>query len=785
MTEQTNGTTTNGEGGGTTVARGDCVVPAGILVQEFVDNDVREVNKMGLETDCPEVVRVFLESKGAVEVYTDMIKKMVSNGTASVAIDGGDAGSNMFNVTTKMTQAATNLSKGGRKIVWCEPKLVKYLQASQPLFEEKGVLVKLCLYHSACKRYRWFWFEFIDASSALATNYVSKYDVSHYKVVLEDAYMIPPKGVAVLHLDDWNEKNVKTKIPPTVQELFHNKSPDLMPLYEKMTKTIYDTKGVRTFYGSWKTSNVLPVVQGFQADFRAHGIEVTVCKRSWAMGMDFWKWIEFYDMELFGSNSDTTNGCCVPAVFDVDPEKRQAQSARSTMFRSVVKHNVVIEELVVNGAPAASPTPTTPFESENVDEYPYPPPPEAVSQLLAEKGLTPSDHARLRQAMDEAKSIRNFCDIWRMKAQGVIPFPVLQDFQTKFQTKGIQVLLCQNNGVKGKTVWLEYVDTKVTPDYTSVYDITNHGLGAMTLSGSEQQVPCKTVAGGRHSVPRPVAVLEITGKSTKLKDPAPPQVQQLMERNNLWPMYQDFVQALIQAAGATTTWDKCKSHTILSVLAQFQGDFFQAKGVTVALCKLRPDSGNTFRWMEFVDATARSQCPFGKYVPQYDMANVGQELETAEATLQFPKGVAVEALMDDMELVLKTPPEVNDMMVRKGCMDLYHALEDCLVSSGMGDKAGWSEATMKHATEVLVPQLEAKGISVYLSAKREPGDNGGNQSFYWMEFVDRDLQPNYRAQRGMDMKAIPPGAMTKAEMANIAMSVATSAAVLACEVCLF
>lgn len=45
----------------------------------------------------------------------------------------------------------------------------------------------------------------------------------------------------------------------------------------------------------------------------------------------------------------------------------------------------------------------------------------------------------------------------------------------------------------------------------------------------------------------------------------------------------------------------------------------------------------------------------------------------------------------------------------------------------------------------------------------------------WMEFVDRQQQPNYKAQRGIDMKTIPRHGITSDEMVEGAIAVAATA----------
>ena len=51
----------------------------------------------------------------------------------------------------------------------------------------------------------------------------------------------------------------------------------------------------------------------------------------------------------------------------------------------------------------------------------------------------------------------------------------------------------------------------------------------------------------------------------------------------------------------------------------------------------------------------------------------------------------------------------------------------------------------------------------------------------WIEFVDRDVQPNYIAQRGVDMKKVPTYGMNSEEMVALAIQGTVTAVVLGIE----
>ena len=57
---------------------------------------------------------------------------------------------------------------------------------------------------------------------------------------------------------------------------------------------------------------------------------------------------------------------------------------------------------------------------------------------------------------------------------------------------------------------------------------------------------------------------------------------------------------------------------------------------------------------------------------------------------------------------------------------------------------------------------------MFLCGKREiVGEESQPKSFFWIEFVDRNLQPNYKAQRGVDAKKLPPEGISKEEVIEL------------------
>jgi hypothetical protein len=178
------------------------------------------------------------------------------------------------------------------------------------------------------------------------------------------------------------------------------------------------------------------------------------------------------------------------------------------------------------------------------------------------------------------------------------------------------------------------------------------------------------------------------------------------------------------------------------------------KGVKVVLCK-RVSGAGSILWLEFIDTNANPS-----YVPQYDVTNLSdQEIKTLYTKLQFPNGVAIEfmnswssrkALKEDI------PPQVEEMMKRKGLTSEYEILVDQIAEAHKGDFSKLQLEKINEIVHTYSPKFESKGVSLFVSHKEEYysyGQYGTNQETYrWLEFVDRDVQPNYHPQRNADSK---------------------------------
>jgi len=257
------------------------------------------------------------------------------------------------------------------------------------------------------------------------------------------------------------------------------------------------------------------------------------------------------------------------------------------------------------------------------------------------------------------------------------------------------------------------------------------------------------VAKGNHVVPKGVAVEELDGGKKKLSKTCPEDVKTLLESKNLMPVYDKMVAAVVETSATRNLFGFWKDAEFVSIIDLFRDDFADA-GVKVALCRRKSGSG-TFRWLEFIDTEVVPD-----YVPQYDVANLsGQVIKTVYTTLEFPYGVAAEELKQwggRKKLRDKIPIYVEKMMTEKGTMEEYEMLVQACVNEGVGARMkNWKLSKLNEVMAEYKPKFEAKGIAVFVCHKQEyvsHGPYGGhNEHFRWIEFVDRELQPNYFPQR--------------------------------------
>eukprot|EP00591_Stephanopyxis_turris_P009673 CAMPEP_0195528612 /NCGR_PEP_ID=MMETSP0794_2-20130614/30825_1 /TAXON_ID=515487 /ORGANISM="Stephanopyxis turris, Strain CCMP 815" /LENGTH=309 /DNA_ID=CAMNT_0040659775 /DNA_START=42 /DNA_END=971 /DNA_ORIENTATION=+ len=267
----------------------------------------------------------------------------------------------------------------------------------------------------------------------------------------------------------------------------------------------------------------------------------------------------------------------------------------------------------------------------------------------------------------------------------------------------------------------------------------------------------KEIAKGSHAVPKGVAVEELKnyGGKKKLRDECPEDVMELLVKKDLKPVYDKFVQAICDNSNVHGPLSGWKDTSFASVLDLFTNDFAD-KGVKVVLCKRKSGDG-TRRWLEFIDVEAIGD----NYVPQFDVTNwSGQVIKTCYTKLSFPNGVAVEELKQwggRKKLKMKVPIYVEKLLEAHNLMEEYNQLVDHCIESGIGVIfKDWKIEKLKEIISVYKPMFHEKGVDIFVCHKQEwisHGQHGGHYEYFrWIEFVDRELQPNYYPQRDAETK---------------------------------
>jgi len=255
----------------------------------------------------------------------------------------------------------------------------------------------------------------------------------------------------------------------------------------------------------------------------------------------------------------------------------------------------------------------------------------------------------------------------------------------------------------------------------------------------------------KYTVPKGVAVEMIknfNGKKDLLKD-CPAEVRDLLHSKSAFEIYDKFVQTIYDDKNNRNALGRWKDAEFVSKVDLFRDEFAE-KGIKVALC-IR-SSGKNVRWLEFIDVDE-----VGNYVPQFDLGNMsGQYIRTAHTKLQFPNGVAVEELKQwggRDKLKEKLPYEVEKLLKKHNLMDEYHELVSDFVKSCGGKYSfkNWDIEKLKMLVDKYDETFGEKGIDLFVSHKQEyiqHGSSGGHTEHYrWIEFVDRNKQPNYIPQR--------------------------------------
>lgn len=264
------------------------------------------------------------------------------------------------------------------------------------------------------------------------------------------------------------------------------------------------------------------------------------------------------------------------------------------------------------------------------------------------------------------------------------------------------------------------------------------------------------VANGKHVVPKGVAVEELKNYRghNALKNTTPEGVVEMLQSKGLMGVYDKFVESVYDEKTTRSTFTgKWKDGEFASILDCFRDDFAD-KGVKVVLCK-RSSASGSYRWLEFIDVEVAVD-----YVPQYDVSNrSGQVIKTVYRRLQFPDGVAVEELKEwggRKKLKERIPIRVEKMLEKYDLRKEYDQMVDHVIEAGVSSVfKSWSISKLKELMKVYQPMFKEKGVEIFVSRKDEwvsTGQGGYMRYFRWIEFVDRELQPNYTPQRDAETK---------------------------------
>lgn len=272
------------------------------------------------------------------------------------------------------------------------------------------------------------------------------------------------------------------------------------------------------------------------------------------------------------------------------------------------------------------------------------------------------------------------------------------------------------------------------------------------MDNQQQEEGATVIAKGKHIVPNGVAVEELDGGKKKLLKECPKKLQEMLLAKDLVTVYDAMVDEIVNQPKTRNAFGKWHDMEIVSVLDNFR-DQFADKAVKVVLCT-RESSAGTSRWLEFIDVDI-----VPTYVPQYDVNNLSEQvIKTVYTTLKFPNGVAIEKLgswSSRKKLKEEIPPKVQEMMEQKGLMDQYDSLVNHIVDAHQGNFRKWNLEKIHEILHAYKPMFEPKGVSLFVAHKEEyihHGQGGHMEVFRWLEFVDRNLQPNYYPQRGADSK---------------------------------
>mmetsp|Transcript_20738 Transcript_20738/g.50964 ORF Transcript_20738/g.50964 Transcript_20738/m.50964 type:complete len:639 (+) Transcript_20738:59-1975(+) len=381
--------------------------------------------------------------------------------------------------------------------------------------------------------------------------------------------------------------------------------------------------------------------------------------------------------------------------------------------------------------------------------------PVEVSELLQSKDLMDEYEKMTTKATSGSNAI--FSEIKLVK--------VIQEFQTKFEEKGVTVVVCMFTSNMGnyRWFWLEFVDHSLFPSgtYKPEYDI------------SEYQV----VLESNHVIPpKGVAIEQLSDwSSSQLVKECPPEVKTLLESKLLMGDYDRLVQTLKDTKTARTFTGTWKTTEVAKLLQEFQ-PIFESNGVEVVVCKKPLDElGWEFvKWLEFIDIEAAPEQYFPKHNVDEDHQSERMSKRGISVGSSFfgGKDVAAEALVTDgvIKVAPDCPDDVAILLEEKGISDADYDLLDSAISQCKSMRNFVDAWRLAEQSIIVFPPIEslrstflAKGVKLVLCESL-----GKSGKMYWIEYIDTEAKPDYNTPYDISMagdydaKGLEEGEETKA-----------------------
>lgn len=261
----------------------------------------------------------------------------------------------------------------------------------------------------------------------------------------------------------------------------------------------------------------------------------------------------------------------------------------------------------------------------------------------------------------------------------------------------------------------------------------------------------RTVANGKHALLPGVYAVEFKARK---KIAAPPSnLTAMLKRRGASEEFEALINALVSSKNTATTLGRWLIKNVAAEVA-LRSPRFQSLGVKVYACERRSEM-RRHAWIEFVDVDDAQI-----YVPQYDVTSLTSKcIEVPYFMIRFPRGVYIEQLKqrDPREqLRNETPEDVYRLLVDKILVREYADLVDACLATEYTLGARWNPAKLAPVVAEHRPNFVIKGVDLHLSYKVTSSQSNlhpSNRLHVWLEFIDRDLQPNYVPQRAVGFGA--------------------------------